>query len=71
MCKRTTGSKDLSDCQLVPAAEQSGPSLMTLPPGEDFEVVVVASNFIDEKVDVAIIDNLSVDFVPCDDACEQ
>ena len=71
VCKRDAGSDELKDCADVPQSETPGPSLVELPGGEDFEVVMVASNMVAADGDIVIIDNIVVTFDPCDEEEEE
>jgi hypothetical protein len=54
----------LLNCQPVPSASP-GPDTVTLPPGSDIILTIVASNFVADGGSVAMIDDISVDYPPC------
>jgi hypothetical protein len=66
VCERPVGDpKTLKNCVDVAKGESPGPSLLTLAADENIEIVIVASNLIDPEGDVAILDNIVVDYAPC------
>jgi hypothetical protein len=54
---------ELLNCQLLPSDGQPGPTEVTLPPMDDFMVVIVATGFSTKSL--AMIDDIDVTTVPC------
>ncbi|KHJ44744.1 hypothetical protein D918_04979 [Trichuris suis] len=54
----------LLNCQELPRSSSPGPTTVELAPGEFFDVVIVAYNFVGQ-MGAAAIDDIQVDFVPC------
>jgi len=54
----------LLNCQDVPSASP-GPDTVTLPPGSDLILTIVASNLVNEAGNAAIIDDIAVEYPPC------
>ncbi|KRY33150.1 hypothetical protein T01_9133 [Trichinella spiralis] len=54
----------LLNCQELPRTSSPGPTTVELSPGEFFDVVIVAYNFV-SNLGAAAVDDVRVDFVPC------
>jgi len=65
VCTRPIGDSEFGECVDVPKDETPGPSLVELIGGEEFEVVVVASEMTADDGDFVIIDNLEVSYESC------
>lgn len=55
------------DCQKLPAQSQPGPVKLSLNVKELSAVVIRASNFIDDSGSVAMIDDMEIDYKPCEE----
>jgi len=54
----------LLNCQALPSASP-GPDTVSLPPGSDLIITIVASNMVASGGNVAMIDDIAVDYPPC------
>jgi len=54
----------LLSCQDVPSASP-GPDTVSLPPGSDIILTIVAMNLVNDAGNAAIIDDITVDYPPC------
>jgi hypothetical protein len=58
-----TKGGELLNCQLLPSDGQPGPKEVTLPPMDNFNIVIVATGFSSKSL--AMIDDIEVTVVPC------
>jgi hypothetical protein len=65
-CKQASAGAPVEAC--APVTEREGPSIVQVPGGSNFNIVIRATNFVDAAVgDVAVIDNILLDYVACGD----